>query len=119
MQSPRRYVLVGVVVVVVIGIVIFSRRSDFTDRVAAIPMGMSKEEVSSRLGKPMVVLMLHSPRLGKPMAVLMAHSPGHDELRTVWIYPGPLKFAPKISFSQMRISLFDRSLGPKIYFSAD
>jgi len=91
-------------VLAVMGIVILRPASSFEDRVAAIPADSSREEVYSKLGKPFALMPIHGPE--------------HEMLREIWIYPGRLKVAPKFSFSPLRVSVFDRSGGPRIYSDA-
>jgi len=89
-------------VLAMVGILILWPAYNIEDRAAAIPAGSSREEVLSKLGKP--------------FALMPIHGPGHEKVGEVWVYPGPLKIAPKFSFSPLRVSLFDRSGGPSIYF---
>ena len=98
----RRSVLVGAFVLTTMGIVILWPRSNFENRVAAIPKGSSREAVYTELGSPNGVMPIHGPE--------------HEWVREVWIYPGPLKVAPMVSFSPLRVSLFDRNGGPRISF---
>jgi hypothetical protein len=104
MSIRRHYIVIGASALAIVGSIIFWPDSHIYDRAAALPAGSSKAEVYSGLGKPCVLIPIHGP--------------DHEYVREVWIYPGPLKLTPKVSFRPLQACLFERKAGPRIYFDA-
>src|SRR5690242_8378590 len=102
MRFRGRYLLPAPLVLAAVGTAILWPANKFGDKVAAIPVGSSREEVYSKLGKPFALMPIHNP----------------DNVydREIWVYPGPWKLSPKFCLSPLQVSLVGRSAGPKVYF---